>query len=86
MHTKTVTIIKKSKLGNEFECTMTIHCNTDEEKEAKYQKKLAELREETRRREAMEMYEAERALHQISMDNLLDIVDEYIRNVKDFDY
>ena len=82
MYTKTVTITKKSKLGNEFECTMTIHCNTDEEKE----KKLAELREETRRREAMEMYEAERALHQISMNNLLDIVDEYIRNVKDFDY
>lgn len=86
MYTKTITIKKTSCKGNEFECTMKIQCDSEEEKKAKYQQYLAEKRDETLRRQANELYEAEKALHPCRMSELEDIIDEFIRNVRDFDY
>ena len=82
MMTKIIKVKKTSCEGKEFECTMKIRCNTPEENEAKHERYLAELERER----AMDLYRSERALHPCTMRDLEYIIDEFIENVRDFDF
>ena len=82
MMTKIIKVKKTSCKGKEFECTMKIRCDTPEEKEAKYERYLAELERER----AMDLYKSEQALHPCTMKELDYIIDEFIENVRDLEW
>ena len=90
MMTKIIKVKKTSCKGKEFECTMKIRCDTPEEKEAKHERYLAELRRkremEREREKAMDLYKSEQALHPCTMKELDYIIDEFIENVRDLEW